>query len=530
MIALKKYAPSYCLGAIVFLMIAILYGVSLHAVFSYQQNFSLQLLTASPFLKNIFLFSLGQAFLSAILSVLFGALLARALFFQHFPLKNFLLKLFSLTFVLPALVVIFGLLGIFGNHGILSTIFSFFRLPWGNFYGLAGILTAHLFFNLPLACRLFLQSYQSIPPQSFKLASQLNLKNLTYFKIVELPALKQNFFSTFVLIFMLCFTSFTLVLALGGSPKYTTLEVAIYQAIFFDFELGKAALLAIIQLLCCFLLFGVSSFFSKPSLSQIHQSPWLPKKIPATKIGNFLLIFISSLFIFTPLAYTLFSALGALTMKNLLNINLWHALFTSLALSLGAGSLAILMSLGILFATRRLSLQGFPRLAQQIVHSGMVILAIPTTVLALGLFLLLRDWNLGILGLWAMVIFCNALMSLPFCLKILQNPMQLVLNQYEKLALSLGISGFKRFQLIESSALKKDLRYAFALSSCLSLGDFTAIAFFGGEDFTSLPHLLYQQLARYQMQEASLTAGILLLFCGFIFFWVENNDSTRSSL
>ena len=43
--------------------------------------------------------------------------------------------------------------------------------------------------------------------------------------------------------FMLCFTSFTIVLALGGGPQNSTLEVAIYQAIFFEFDLPKAALL-----------------------------------------------------------------------------------------------------------------------------------------------------------------------------------------------------------------------------------------------------------------------------------------------
>ncbi|MGV8644602.1 thiamine ABC transporter permease, partial [Pseudomonas aeruginosa] len=75
-----------------------------------------------------------------------------------------LLKLMSLTFVLPALVAIFGLIGIYGSSGWLAWLANLFVIPWqGHIYGLSGILIAHLFFNIPLAAQLFLQSLQSIP-------------------------------------------------------------------------------------------------------------------------------------------------------------------------------------------------------------------------------------------------------------------------------------------------------------------------------------------------------------------------------
>ena len=42
------------------------------------------------------------------------------------------------------------------------------------------------------------------------------------------------------LIFMLCMTSFTIVLTLGGGPAATTLEVAIYQSLRFDFDPARS--------------------------------------------------------------------------------------------------------------------------------------------------------------------------------------------------------------------------------------------------------------------------------------------------
>ena len=84
---------------------------------------------------------------------------------------------------------------------------------------------------------------QSIPYQQRQLAAQLNLQGWQFVKLVEWPAFRQQCLPTFSLIFMLCFTSFTVVLTLGGGPQYTTLETAIYQAILFEFDLPKAALL-----------------------------------------------------------------------------------------------------------------------------------------------------------------------------------------------------------------------------------------------------------------------------------------------
>jgi len=116
---------------------------------------------------------------------------------------------------------------------------------------------------------------------------------------------------------------------------------------------------------------------------------------------------------------------------------------------------------------------------------------------------------------------CNALAALPFVIKILNTPMNQSMQYYEKLCLSLNITGWQRFCLIEYPLLKAPLKYALALATTLSLGDFTAIALFGSPDFTSLPHLLYQQIGQYRSQEAAVTALILLGLCLGLFMFIE---------
>ncbi|WP_302131074.1 ABC transporter permease subunit, partial [uncultured Haemophilus sp.] len=223
----------YLGGSAVIFFIVLLYGFSLSAVFSVGSDYALSDFLKDDYLHQVIAFSIGQAFLSALLSSVIGTLFARAFFYLDFKGKSLILRIFSLTFVLPALLAIFGLIGIYGTAGWLVQLLQTLGISWKpSIYGLSGILIAHLFFNIPLAARMSLQALQSVPTEQHQLAAQLNIKGSIFFRLIEWPYLKSQTVSAFVLIFMLCFTSFTIVLALGGGPQNSTLEVAIYQAIF----------------------------------------------------------------------------------------------------------------------------------------------------------------------------------------------------------------------------------------------------------------------------------------------------------
>ncbi len=112
-------------------------------------------------------------------------------------------------------------------------------------------------------------------------------------------------------------------------------------------------------------------------------------------------------------------------------------------------------------------------------------------------------------------------MAMPFALRILSEPLYNNMRYYDRLCQSLGVTGWARWRLIEWQSLAQPIRTALALSVTLSLGDFTAIALFGNGNFTSLPHLLYQQLGNYRSDQASVTAFILLALCVVIFLVVE---------
>ncbi|HHF5803267.1 TPA: thiamine/thiamine pyrophosphate ABC transporter permease [Haemophilus influenzae] len=514
----------YAGGVVVISFIILFYGSALSSIFALGGELQWRAWFTDDYLQHLILFSFGQALLSTVLSIFFGLLLARALFYKPFLGKKWLLKLMSLTFVLPALVVIFGLIGIYGSSGWLAWLANLFGMSWqGHIYGLSGILIAHLFFNIPLAAQLFLQSLQSIPYQQRQLAAQLNLQGWQFVKLVEWSVFRQQCLPTFSLIFMLCFTSFTVVLTLGGGPQYTTLETAIYQAILFEFDLPKAALFAMLQFVFCLILFSLTSRFSLSNQNGLSNSNiWFEKPKSAVKIFHILVLLVFVFFLFSPVLNILISALSS---SNLLtvwhNSQLWRALGYSLSIAPLSALLALTMAIALLLLSRRLEWLNYQKISQFIINAGMVILAIPILVLAMGLFLLLQDRDFSNIDLFIIVVFCNALSAMPFVLRILNTPFHNNMRYYENLCNSLGIVGWQRFYLIEWKTLRAPLRYAFALGLALSLGDFTAIALFGNQEFTSLPHLLYQQLGNYRNQDAAVTAGILLLLCGILFAFIH---------
>ncbi|MEL6794518.1 MAG: thiamine/thiamine pyrophosphate ABC transporter permease ThiP, partial [Pseudomonadota bacterium] len=196
-------------------------------------------------------FTATQAFLSAALSILFAIPVARALARRRFFGREMLALMMGAPFLLPVVVAILGVVAIWGRSGLVSQILMAFGMERLNVYGMAGVLIAHVFFNMPLAVRLILQGYAEIPTERWRLAAQLGVEGRALWRLLEWPMLRAVAPGAFALIFLICATSFAVALSLGGGPRATTLELAIYQAMRFDFDLGRAALLAGLQFALC---------------------------------------------------------------------------------------------------------------------------------------------------------------------------------------------------------------------------------------------------------------------------------------
>ena len=150
----------------------------------------------SAYFRRVLFFSLWQAFLSTLLSVLPAVLVARAIAHSPgLPLRDLLLRLFGLPLVVPAVVAVMGVVSVYGSDG---------WLPLGRaLYGLNGILLAHVFFNLPLSVRLLLPLWQAIPAHHWQLGQQLGMNARQQWRFIEWPAVRETLPGVALLVFML---------------------------------------------------------------------------------------------------------------------------------------------------------------------------------------------------------------------------------------------------------------------------------------------------------------------------------------
>ena len=475
-----------------------------------------------PRIGELLTFTLYQATLSTLLALGLGLLLAWSLSHQsHFWGRSFLVALFSSSLVLPTLIVVFGLITILGRNGWVNQLsLLLFQEDFGSYlYGLGGILIAHVYFNASFASRALFDMLESIPPEKYKLALTLNLNPFWRFVYVEFPALKPTLLSLASTIFLLCFTSFAIVLILGGSPAYNTLEVAIYEAVKLDFDMAMALKLALIQLSLSLILVLLSSRFSFTThhLNATHHPlPWRESKTIQRIQWGVIVLF--TLFYFLPLIAIVIEGIGADFGKIFASALFQKSLLTSLILATLSAFITVIFALILGDVRRNFTLEG--RLAHQpyaklltllIAFSGHLSLAIPSLILGLGFFLLSQRYEAS-LFVWSSValLSANVLMSLPFALSVLTPMMAKTAQRYDKLLFSLSLSPLQRWVYCEYPYLKSSLGYIFALSFALSLGDLGIIALFGNEAFSTLPWYLYGLMGSYQTHDAQGVALILL--------------------
>jgi len=480
---------------------------------------------------HILKITIMQAALSTILSLAVGVLMAWALYHQRtFPGRRVLIVLLSSALVLPALVVVLGIVTVLGRGGWINSLaLGVFDHSFGSYlFGLTGILIAHVYFNGSFAVRIILNRLEAIPTEKTKLSHSLGIKPLRRFILVEWPAISSSLPALASTIFLLCFTSFSIVLVLGGSPRFNTLEVAIYEAIKLDFDLTRAIDLAILQLLFCAALVLFSSQIKVlGDVSSIRQAFVSWREPIGARVLQFVTITIFAIFFILPLAAIIIYGLKANFYDILMEPAFQKSIITSLSLAIVSSLLTLVFCILLAAAKRNFTVDG--RITQSrlghltgsiLSFSVALYLVVPSLVLGLGFFLLARQLP-GALSGWAViaVLTANVLMALPFSMASLVPAMDKSARRYDHLAFTLDLGIFARWRIIEWPLLRSEIGYILAISFCFSMGDLGVIALFGSQDFATLPWYLYQKMGSYQTDDAAGVALIMLMIT-ILVFWL----------
>jgi thiamine transport system permease protein len=340
------------------------------------------------------------------------------------------------------------------------------------------------------------------------------------FRFIEWPVMRAAMPGVAGLVFMLCITSFTLVLTLGGGARATTLEVAIYQALRLDFDPARAVTLTVLQIaltvaaVLAFSRLG-ANMAGEANLSVTTFRPPAAGRIESAT--NAVLLGGALLFVAGPLIATLLSGLQADLARLVGEAAVRNALATSLALALAASLLSVSLALCLVAGRRAIAATSRGQagsLLERAMDTGAgFVLVVPPIVIGAGWFVLVRHFADVFTIAPAMVVAVNAVMAMPFAVRAIRPSYDAAAERHDRLCAALGIRGWTRLRLVDAPVLKRALATAGAFAMALSLGDLGVVALFGSDSIQTLPYLLFQRMGSYRTADAAGLALLLGLLC-----------------
>jgi thiamine transport system permease protein len=471
------------------------------------------LLSIGPYLGRVLVFSVIQATLSTVLSLSLGIGLALALARRRFSGRDIVLAILGSTMVIPSIVAVFAVFAVYGRSGWLAEALAFIgRDSSFSIFGYPGILIAHVFLNGPFVARITLDGLNQVPAEHWRLATAFGFTPFQIFRHLDWPVLRAELPGVAGLIFLMCFKSFAIVLALGGGPSRSTLEVAIFEALKIDLDFGRVAWLALIQLAICLSMTALLHWaFTRPPVghtirSLVHRPD---ARNEGLKVLDTVVLVVSALFI-APLAFSVLT--GFRSMLDVIDADLLQAFLTSLVIATAAAVLACLMALALASAARRRIVLRSPRIATFYDFLPDTLLAVPPFALTAGLFLMIQRFGDPSTAGLVLLPLINGLAAVPFAYRYVAPHLLTTEERYGRVAASLGITGWSKLTIMDWPVIKRPLAAGFALAMALSFGDFGIIALFGGTELVTLPYLLYERLGAYRLDEASSIGLVIVLF------------------
>ena len=467
-----------------------------------------------PYLSHVLLVTIKQALLSVFFASLIGSIGALAFHRRdRFRFRSWLLLACFSAMIMPTTVAALGLLKLWGQSGLIAQTPLIHLIP--DRLGLWSVILAHTFFNAPLVMRVCLTALETMPLSQRRQAALLCLSPWRYFTVMDWPILRAVLPSVMGLVFLLCFTSFSLVLMLGGGPAVTTLEVSIYTSLRFDFDLPKAAFLSFLQLAICALLLRLfRQGKSSPTALQRPHHQGIPRadaRYPLIKLADGFIICTIIILNILPLALLVIQSDMMAGLPLLGEMRLWRAFYHSITLAIGASLLALSVAFLLGFLAHECRLRGQKWMLSLIDVSHSLFLLVPALVLGTALFILLRQIiDVTAYGFWILLL-GNGLLALPFCYRIITPALLQHLRETDPLCEMLNLSGWHRFRQIILPSLRQEIGFALGLSAALSFGDLGIITLFGSQSFETLPYMLFHFLNRYGADEADLLAFLLLV-------------------
>ena len=450
-----------------------------------------------PSLRGVVWFTVWQAALSTVLTLAIGLPGAYVLARFRFPGRSLVRALVTIPFVLPTVLV--------------ASAFLALGVP----RSLGAILLAHVFFNYAVVVRVVGELWRHLDPHEEDAARLLGANRWRVWRGVTFPALRPGIVAAATITYLFCFTSFGVILFLGG-PTRSTVETEIYRQTTRFLDLPLAAALSIVQLLTVVVLLWLVGRFERNAVPRRLRAAREMERRPR-RLGDRLLLAGNLLVMAGLLALPLvvlvvrsltppsgfglgyYRALGELRAGSTLFVAPLDAVANSLRFAAVATVIAVVMGGLAAWAgvrTRSRWLDGVLALP----------LGVSAVTLGFGFLIALDEPPLDLRGSQWLVPLAQALVAMPFVVLLVAPVLRAIDPRLRDAATMLGASPGRVRRTVDLPSAARALFVAAAFAFAISLGEFGATTFVVRPDAPTLPIVVHRLLG--QPGDASFGAAM----------------------
>jgi thiamine transport system permease protein len=462
--------------------------------------------TNSFFIK-IAWFSLWQAALSVVVTLAIGLPATWALSRVSFPGSQILRGIISAPFVMPAVVVASGVLAV---------------LPANNNTGVLPILWAHAMFNISVVLRIVGPRWELLDQRLEHAAATLGAHPLRTFRYVVWPHIKNSTINAALLIFIYCFTSFGVIVIVGGFRR-RTIEAEIFTQAIRLGDTSTATALAVVQIVMIGIVFAVvrtqsgretaaSHIHRRQPLSSTTHSPWIVGGAVATAVA----------LVGLPMVATLWRSIysrgtQSFTLsgwESLLDTRLPGMAYSATEALTNSATFAVLAALVCV----PLSLAAVVSNNRFLFFVSSLPVVVSAATLGIGLLITFDVDPIAWRSQWWLLPVVHAVIAFPLTTRTLHPAYVAIPTSLRHSAYVLGASPLRTFFTVEIPVMTSALWRATGLSMAVSLGEFGATSFLSRSGTTTMPIAIGQLMGTVgqapQQAAFALSATFILVTVG----------------
>jgi thiamine transport system permease protein len=473
---------------------------------------------ATASLWRVAWFTSWQAVLSTLLTTVVALPGAWVLSHRRFRGRALVRALSVVPFVLPTVVVATAFTALFASLGVDDGRF-------GLGQSTVAIILAHVFFNYAVVLLTVSTVWERLDIELEHEARMLGATPWQAFRMVTLPRLAPALLGSASIVFLFSFTSFGVVLLLGG-PRKATLDTEIWRYATQRGELDVAAVISVLQLVAVAAVLVLSTVLQRRyavrqktrGVSRARRAigrservvQWLCLTSIALVSGAPVLALVERS-LRTDGGYGLTSYRSLASADERVSV-LPDSALAAVGNSLWIAAIATVVATSVGLGAAVVSERG-GRLGRLTEGAFLLPLGTSGVLLGLGFLLALDERPLDLRTSWVLIPLAQALVGLPFVLRAVLPVISSIDEGLREAAAMLGATPTRVWRAVDLPAIWRATLMGAGFAFAVSLGEFGATVFISRPERLTVPVAIFRLLGRpgSAAQGQALSLSVILM-------------------